>query len=232
MAESTRSRAGALTWPSLRTRDTVLTPTPARCATSAIVAPRVAGLSLVRPIRSTIYSAAPARLVSACEAPLPPRRAGRAAGDRSARGRRLHRSRAVRAPADVGHARGHGAMDPARERAGDQLPRRLRDRRQDAGLRRAAQPPAHGPAGDRACPTAHRRSRTTRRRTASTRAPTRRARSCRPARSSSSRATAPTRSRSRSAPGPATATTAWPGRRGAARSPSACWWRRCWSASR
>src|SRR3954447_1187165 len=128
MAERTRSRAGALACPSLRTRETVLTPTPARCATSAIVAPRVAGLSLVRPIRSTIYSAAPARLGSACEAPLPPRRAGRAAAHRSARGRRLHRARAVRAPAEVGHARGDGAVAGARERTGVQLPRRLRDR--------------------------------------------------------------------------------------------------------
>ena len=38
MAASTRSRACALTWPSLSTRETVLAPTPARAATSAMVA--------------------------------------------------------------------------------------------------------------------------------------------------------------------------------------------------
>src|SRR4051794_3550343 len=38
IAASTRARAGPLTWPPFRTRETVLAPTPAWAATSAIVA--------------------------------------------------------------------------------------------------------------------------------------------------------------------------------------------------
>ena len=54
-------------------------------------------------------------------------RAGRAGGG-------VHRARAVRAPAAVGHARGRGRLDPARLGACAELPRRLPDRLPAAGL--------------------------------------------------------------------------------------------------
>jgi hypothetical protein len=55
MASSTRARAGALTWPSLMTRETVLVPTPARSATSAIVGPPARSLLCPPGIRRGIY---------------------------------------------------------------------------------------------------------------------------------------------------------------------------------
>ena len=54
-------------------------------------------------------------------------------GDRRA-GVRLRAARAVRPPADVEHARARGRLDPARDGAHAQLPRRLSDRLSPAGV--------------------------------------------------------------------------------------------------
>src|SRR3954469_15321684 len=47
IAARTRARARPLTWPPLRTRETVLAPTPARAATSAMVAAVVVRIPMI-----------------------------------------------------------------------------------------------------------------------------------------------------------------------------------------